>query len=1068
MTRILFLFSLVSTGLIAQSFQSTSNPYYWKNKTASKSEYWQQDIDYTIDAYLNEKDEIIKGTEKIVYTNNSPHSLTHLFFNLYQNAFIKNSYLSNLQEANGEKIKYGKWEEEGKGNEILSIKVNGEKVKTEIDGSIMKTWLQQPMAPNTKITIEIAFNTYYSKGGVTRRRMKTFLHQKEKHFNGAHWYPRLAVYDRKFGWCTDQHLNREFYGDFGTYNVSLNMPANFVVEATGVLQNRKEVLPETLRKQLDLSNFWTRKYDTAVTFFIPMKKGERKVWKYLGENVHDFAWIAGPHYRIDEKQYKGYSTVAMVLEPHASGWKNACDYTHKVIEVYGKDFGRYAYPKMVVADCQDGMEYPMLTMDGGSDPGYRGLLAHEVGHNWFYGMVNNNETYRAMLDEGFTQFLTVWALEAIDGKEIFQTAPTHPYLKEHYEETHVREARAYNSFMGYAMNHDHTEINVHSDGFSGATGQGGGYGNVYNKTATMLFNLQYVLGDSLFTNAMKHYFNQWSFRHPYVEDFRNSIIEYTKVDLNWFFDQWIETSKVIDYKIYPLKKLENGKFLLRLKRNAEMQMPLDITVTGRSGKSYNFYIPNTWFEKKTDAKVLPRWIGWDTKLKTEYQTIIDLPEPPYNAFIDTSGRLADINERNNATIKPVTIKFDSKTDRPLDRRNYSILWRPDVWYNNFDGIKLGIHTEGKYFRNVDQFNFDFWVNTGIGKWSVRPDANPFRVNSQNDIISFRFNYQTPTPLFIPRSTVRVDARHLDGVAMGQLRITKEVGDFWTLRLSNKFIWRRSVDQFNYDYSPYTTWDLGTNNSLIVDAQFSKNFSSQWRQVTQFRLRNTLFGEKQYSYAELEHKQSLYTKYIQVKNRVYGRLGANQAMSAKESMLNAGGANGEEMAENKYMRSVTAFPELFTQAAFIQNNSVFSSLQYGGGLNLRGYSFREVITDANGHNFSLMNQNTGYAFNTQINFEKLSPLKIKVIRDIFEMNTYLFGDIGQLGMHQVKDLRFNLSHWIYDAGVGTSITMKKFWVLSGIRPLTFRFDMPLYLSHPAINDNNENFKFRWLIGVDQAF
>ena len=1065
--RLAYLLLLLSTELLSQGFQSTTNPYYWKNKIGAKSEYWQQDIDYAIDAYLNEKEEIIEGKEKIIYTNNSPHSLTHLFFNLYQNAFIKNSYLSNLQESNREKIKYGKWEAEGKGNEILSIKVDGEKVKSEVDGSIMKAWLPKPMNPNSKITVEIEFKTYYSKGGVTRRRMKSYLYQGERHFNGAHWYPRLAVYDRKFGWCTDQHLNREFYGDFGTYRVNLNMPANFVVEATGVLQNRKEALPDSLRKQLDLSNYWTRTWDTAVTFKIPMKKGDRKIWRFLGENVHDFAWIAGPHYRIHEKQYNGYSTVAMVLEPHASGWKNACDYTHKVIDVYSRDFGKYAYPKMVVADCQDGMEYPMLTMDGGSDPGYRGLLAHEVGHNWFYGMVNNNETYRALLDEGFTQFLTVWALEAIDGKQIFQSAPTHPYLKAHYEETIVRNVRAYNSFMSDAMLHNHTEINVHSDGFNGATGQGGGYGHVYNKTATMLYNLQYVLGDSLFSMAMKHYFNQWSFRHPYVEDFRNSIIEYTKVDLNWFFDEWIETSKVIDYKIYPLQKLANGKYQLKLKRKGEMQMPLDISILGKSGKNYNFYIPNTWFEKKTDATILPRWIGWDNKLKTKYQTTIDLPEPPYNAAIDTSNRLADINVRDNATIKPVTIKFDTKTDRPLDRLNYSILWRPDIWYNNFDGVKLGIHTEGKYFRNIDQFNFDFWVNTGLGKWAVRPENTIFSPKDQNDIISFRFNYQTPTPLLMPRSMIRIDAKHLDGLAMGQIMLSKEIKDFWRVRLSNRFLWRRTMDQFNYDYSPYTSWDLGTNNSLILDFQFSKSFAERWRQASNLRLRTSLFGDKSYSYAELDHQNAIYSRYIQVKNRVYGRIGLNQGASVKESMLNLGGANGEELSENKYMRSVTMFPELFTQSAFIQKNADFSNLHYGGGLNLRGYSFREIVTDANGYNFEVMNQNTGYSFNTQINFEKLSPIKLKFLRETFEMNTYLFGDIGQIGTH-LRDFRFNLSHWIFDAGVGTSVTMKKFWVLSGIRPLTFRFDMPLYLSHPAISDNNENFKFRWLIGVDQAF
>lgn len=270
--RLVFFSLVFSANLIAQSFQSSSNPYFWKNKLGSKSEYWQQDVDYTIKAKLDEKEEIISGKVEIIYTNNSPHVLNELFFNLYQNAFIKESYLSDLQEANGNKVRFGKWEEAGKGNEILSLKVDGEIVKTEIDGSIMKAWLTKPLLSNSSIKIEIDFKTYYSKGGDTRRRMKSYTYQGVKHFNGAHWYPRLAVYDRKFGWCTDQHLNREFYGDFGNYRVHLDFPANYVVEATGLLQNRSEMLPDTLRKKLDISNYWRHPWDTIVTYHIPMKK----------------------------------------------------------------------------------------------------------------------------------------------------------------------------------------------------------------------------------------------------------------------------------------------------------------------------------------------------------------------------------------------------------------------------------------------------------------------------------------------------------------------------------------------------------------------------------------------------------------------------------------------------------------------------------------------------------------------------------------------------------------------------------------------------------------------------
>jgi hypothetical protein len=107
--------------------------------------------------------------------------------------------------------------------------------------------------------------------------------------------------------------------------------------------------------------------------------------------------------------------VSVVEEIHCPKWKTAASFAAEVIKVYSTDFGMYQYPKMVVADANDGMEYPMITFDGGSEPYFKGLFAHEIAHNWFYGMVGSNETYRAMMDEGFTQFLTVWSLVKIAG-----------------------------------------------------------------------------------------------------------------------------------------------------------------------------------------------------------------------------------------------------------------------------------------------------------------------------------------------------------------------------------------------------------------------------------------------------------------------------------------------------------------------------------------------------------------------------------------------------------------------------------------------------------------------------
>src|SRR5690606_32537758 len=162
-----------------------------------------------------------------------------------------------------------------------------------------------------------------------------------------------------------------------------------------------------------------------------------------------------------EAEWNGVLCVAVAQEPHASGWQNAAAYTAEIIRVFSEDFGMYAYPKMVVADARDGMEYPMLTLDGGRDPGYRSLLAHEGGHNWFFGMLGNNETYRAFLDEGFTQFLTAWALERIDGDTLVTDPPPSRFAARYQPPLLARESEIYRGFMRDAVRGEVPPINVH-------------------------------------------------------------------------------------------------------------------------------------------------------------------------------------------------------------------------------------------------------------------------------------------------------------------------------------------------------------------------------------------------------------------------------------------------------------------------------------------------------------------------------------------------------------------------------------------------------------------------------
>lgn len=1040
------------------TYQKTDNPYYWKNRKPHAA-YWQQDVYYNIKAFINDSTDIITAKQELAYWNNSPDTLTYVYFHLYQNAFQPDSYLDNLQKNNNVKPVYGKYENQKKGTEINSIKVNGSDVKTELDNTILKVYLPQALLPQQSIQFTIDFATYFDSGS-TRRRMKKFTAAGLKHFDGVHWYPRISVYDNKFGWDTQQHLGKEFYGDFGAFDLELNFPANYIVEATGFLTNRDEVLPKELREKLDIKNFAKKPWNSKPSILIPYNANERKTWKYHAENVHDVAFTADPSYRIGETYWNGIQCVALVQEQHAIGWQNAADYTAKIIKTYSEDFGMYAYNKMVVADARDGMEYPMLTLDGGFDPDYRNLFSHEIGHNWFFGMVGNNETYRALLDEGFTQYLTIWANNKIDGEYEVENKPKSKYVQKHLEPTHNRDRYNYFGHLRDAVKGEDAFLNTTSDGFNGALAHGGGYGHVYHKTATMLHNLQYVLGDTLFQNAMKHYFNQWKIAHPYVEDFRNSIINYTKVDLNWFFDQWLETTKAIDYKIKSVKKIRNTEqYKITFERKERMQMPIDFTVVTNDNKKYSYHIPNTWFVKSTKSTVLPKWYGWD-KLQPTYTATITIPGKIKNVIIDTTGRLADINHLNNSLKTSINFGLDHKIYNAPNFRKYELKWRPDIWYNGFDGIKAGVHFNGNYFNYKHIFDFTAWYNTRTGQQN-NLYLNEYK--TKNDLINSRFNYRTATDKFIKKSAAFAHSSFVEGLFTNKIGFEKtdESG-------KNKFyvfaksIYRKDSASLNYLLYP-NQWAINNwNNTINLGVDHTYNYSYGSGKINLNLKSSTLFNNYNFSQLSLTSINNNRFKKLDIKTRVFAQLGTGSVVP-QESALYLAGANPEEMMENKFVRSVGYFPNAWSGYGTTTNH-----FQYGGGLNLRGYAgylAPEVLPDGTIRN--TYTGNSGAAFNTEINFERLfSFIKTPKLSRYFGLQTYVFADAGLIDYKTITG-KTKMSYLRADAGLGTSFTIKKWFALQTVEPLSIRFDMPLFLNSIPASEINY-FKFRWILSVSKSF
>lgn len=1082
---LLCIFLFFSPLLHAQnSLQPQSyNALYWKNRKPH-SAYWQQDVAYTIRAAIDETTHIITAKEQLTYTNNAPDTLSFVYFHLFQNAFIKDAYTHKLEKANGIKPRLGAYENQGYGTLIDNLTADGQKVKTELDNTILKVYLPKPLLPGQSVVLQMDFETFFDRGG-TRRRMQMYDAWGFMHYNGCQWFPKICVYDAKFGWDTHQHLGKEFYGDFGSFDVTLDFAANYIVEATGILQNREEVLPQALREQLDLKNFSGKKWNEKPSTIIPYDKNQRKQWHYKAENVHDFAFTADPSYRIGTTHWNGIECVAIAQEPHASGWQNAAAFVAQTIRTFSENFGTYHYPKMVAADANDGMEYPMITMDGGKDPGYRGLLVHEIGHNWFYGMVGSNETYRAALDEGFTQFLTAEGLRKIDGDTFVEDKPKSKWQQHFTEPRLAKDVRVYNAYiMDAATGKDH-QLNTHSDDFHGALGHDGGYRLVYYKTATMLYNLQYVLGDSLFGNAMKHYFNQWKFAHPYFEDFRNSMIQYTKADLNWFFDQWIETTKGLDYGICGIKKIKGtDSFEISLSRRGEMQMPVDFTVTTKKGGKQSYYIPNTWFEKATAATPLPRWIGWG-KLQPTYKARIAVPDGIQSVQIDTTLRLADRNMLNNsrstgALIGPYKLitRWDGGINPGFDWKHYRLYVRPDIWYNAIDGVKAGFHFEGAQMNTFYKVDGTVWLNTRLGRWHSFPYNHQPLLHGRYTPVNYTFNFSTPVSRSFTELKINANSRFLDGLWFHRLGLQWDISSHDQVNLAAQSFYRPNGNSLNYLLYPYE-WSSGTtrkNNSLNLDYTHSYKYAKGAGYFTVSARTPLISDYFNYNYAQLEAVNNHVLGRLLLRSRVFARYGLGDRLP-DESLLFLAGANPEEMMDNKYVRSMAIVPDRWRNYSRYET----SHFQYGGGLNMRGYAGYYAFDNRNGKEHVGYKGRSGAALNIEADFSNYFRWQPAFTKNWLAVNLYAFADAGIMELNtysqtgppenwkfydvitpagKVSDLRL-------DAGIGAAFTIKKWGVFEKAQPLTLRFDMPLFLNR-APYGAPQYLAARWLLGISRAF
>jgi hypothetical protein len=1044
----LFFSYITHSQTITYDYRSDQNPYYW-TKSKPYADYWQQDVHYRIKAKLNDSlNQIQVADYQLVYWNNSPDTLKELFFHLYSNAFQPNSYMHKLYLANDEKVKFGTYESAGLGTKFYDLTVNGETVEATLDNTILKIKLNKKLKPNDSLVVSMRFTTYFDKDGSMRRRMKYFEEMGSKHFDAVHWYPSICVYDKKFGWTTEQYLDKEFYADFGTFNIEISLPSHYIVEATGELTNEEEVLPDSLKKILEIDNYFTKKDTISTPILID---GSTKTWKYHAINVHNFAFTCDPKYRRKEVNWQGIRVIAQVMEHHCASWKGAVDFAALVTKIYSQDFGQYLYPKIVIADAKDGMEYPMLTLDNGTYPGNQGLLAHEMGHEWFYGMIGSNETYRALLDEGFTQFLTVWSLDKING----QQKDYKSYIKEdsknkwqlnHLNPSENRYERLYYPYIKWVLEgYDH-QLNTHSSDFNGAIRHGGGYGLVYYKTGVMLYNLRYVLGEELFLETMQNYFDTWKIKHPYPEDFRQSVISYTKIDLNWFFDQWLETTKYIDYSIERVRATDNkDEYEILFRRIGQMQMPIDFMVFCKDGKTAKFHIPNTWYEKKTDAQILPKWYGWD-KIQENYTAIITFEGEIQNVVIDPQHYMADVNLANNQWAKRHQFQFDHRIKNYPNWYATENFWRPDLWYTAQDGIKIGLHLEGNYFKMCNRYSVKAGYNTGLFRYDFDKEKDKtqlfyFDGKFDQNLRKISRGLESHEELVADAGILKTNFSLSKRFKNRDLQATK----YSVLSVNHQTLVQRGIAFKNYSLMENRWTTNRWNNQLNIHFDRFYDYTNGSGRTRISTRTPGFMSDRNYGFAQLESINRNYLGKIGLHTRFFGRFGYGN--TPVESRVYLYGANPEELFLNRVARSQGLMPQALLS---LQDNLV--KAHFAGGMNLRGFSGLAIEKN----NVFYRSGQHGLALNGEIEFSKLTKTKGKKAA-YFGWLPYFFYDLGWISFNQ----KATNSSLLADAGMGIE-TQFKFHYLD-IKPLIIRIEMPFAFA----NDKN-TLKQHLVIGLGKGF
>lgn len=585
---------------------------------------WQQRVKYDMDVSLDVSAHRFQGTSALTYTNNSPDTLHEVFFHLYLNAFKPGSEMDvrsrTIEDPDGRVgTRIGELAPDQVGDlQVMTFSQDGRPAVLVPMGTVLKVELAKPLLPRKSTTFNYAFT-----GQVPVQIRRTGRDNSEGvAYSMTQWYPKLSEYDHR-GWHAYPYVGREFHGVWGDFDVTLTLDSAFVVAATGVLQNPEQV---------------GHGYPARKAMKRPA--GNQLAWRFSARDVHDFAWAADRDFKhvvrpmADGPELHYFYKDEPELE---SVWQELPAYMERSFRFMNAQFGKYPWPQYSFVQGGDGgMEYPMLTLITGKRRlgSLVGVSVHESVHSWYYGVLASNEGRFPWMDEGFTEYASSKVMQELFPRD---------------EDPHAGSIQGYRALVESGR---HESPVIHADQFLTNRAYGS---TAYSFGEMFVYQLGAVVGEKVLAEGLIRYYNTCRFKHPEPIDFERVMEKESGLELDWYFDEWINTTRTLDYGIRSVLAV-NGDLRVEVERIGEQLMPVDVRVERRDGSSATYHIPLSLQRGAKEAgsemhafTVLAPW-QW-----TDQSYVFTVPGPIASVkaiVLDPLNRTAEIDVTNNIVSFP--------------------------------------------------------------------------------------------------------------------------------------------------------------------------------------------------------------------------------------------------------------------------------------------------------------------------------------------------------------------------------------------------------------------------------